>query len=1295
MVVVLIGGGVLSSFGLDVKSTSAQVAGFSECDDGIDNDGDSFIDYPRDMDCFDFYGSEEAPVSVPPQSVVSPRVNDVSSGIYTYRIPGTYNVVVPDGMNQARVKTWGAGGGGGSGIKTKNQHTSGFGGGGGGYAESVVVVTPGSTITVVVGRGGMAGEGGGRSEASALNIVLAGAGGGGGGLSFATNGLSGYGLGDVRGGLGGGLGGEWIQSVPSRGGDFFGPLPTEQTRKSLPLKIIAFITQAKQLFADAFQPVGGGGGSGYVGSSTSGAPGGSYSTVGGNPYASSGGAGANGGAGGERGRTGRDGGGHCGQYCSNAKDGNFPGGGGGGSDTGVGGFGADGQVSLEFIAGPVTPPPQNTAPVASLTCPASLRTGEAGSFVGRGTDADAGDTLSYTFNWGGGATDTVSGNSSGTDVTRTKSWPTAGTYTVQFSVTDSAGLSSATNGSCVVTVTTGTPLPLVTIDAQPRTVPTGGATVLAWSATDAQSCNAYSVPATTWTGAKATSGNNFPVVINQQTSFWLSCTGPGGVGTNYVTVFTTAPTYQCSDSIDNDGDGTIDYPADSGCTGPTDDDENLAPTASITGSTALTVGQIGTWNFSVADADANLLRWRFRAGTNPGAGWTTIFGSSRSGTYSQIFASPGTYTWIVDVEDTYGRTGVASLNVVVVNGSACPSGTLWNPVTSRCENIVPADVCPNIAGTQSSVPVGMTIDASGNCVASGGPATGGDMCPNITGVQSSVPTGMVVDASGNCVTAPVTTPVCPASYSDVTVTGVAGTGSVWGSGPYTDDSNVSRAAVHQGLISVGQTATISRTPAGYVSNYVGSTRNGVTTSSYGAYCGMTLSLVTVPPVVPTDLCPNIAGTQSSVPVGMTIDASGNCVASGPSLTPTLDFTADNYSVFFGLGTTLRWSSTNVTSCTASGNWSGSKTTSGSESTGGLWSDKTYTLMCTGPNGSVSKTIVINVGLAEACRDGNDNDGDGLIDYPADPGCTSPTDTDETDTPSVGNLPPVVNLSASPTLVYSGTGVYLVWNSTNATACTASSNPNVWSGSKALSSTENVYGLTQQTTFTLTCTGPGGSGSDSVTIYINPNPTPQCLDGLDNDGDSLIDWGTDPGCDSALDDDETDGGGGTGGGTTGGGGGGGGSGGGGGGGSGGGPVSTGMTLGGDTFVPVQFLGAMGSESGTAQLSVNPVGSFSSDVSVRVVSIVSRTTGLPVPVGTQVTYSFAGNPFVASPVELMRLNVSGQYINTSGSVGLPVKVKFSQQISEAYIVRFEASGGGITDTHDLVVDPSGVSPDFREI
>ena len=37
--------------------------------------------------------------------------------------------------------------------------------------------------------------------------------------------------------------------------------------------------------------------------------------------------------------------------------------------------------------------------------------------------------------------------------------------------------------------------------------------------------------------------------------------------------------------------------------------------------------------------------------------------------------------------------------------------------------------------------------------------------------------------------------------------------------------------------------------------------------------------------------------------------------------------------------------------------------------------------------------------ATACSDGADNDGDGRVDYPADPGCSSSTDTDETDLPA--------------------------------------------------------------------------------------------------------------------------------------------------------------------------------------------------------------------------------------------------------------------------------------------------------
>jgi hypothetical protein len=44
--------------------------------------------------------------------------------------------------------------------------------------------------------------------------------------------------------------------------------------------------------------------------------------------------------------------------------------------------------------------------------------------------------------------------------------------------------------------------------------------------------------------------------------------------------------------------------------------------------------------------------------------------------------------------------------------------------------------------------------------------------------------------------------------------------------------------------------------------------------------------------------------------------------------------------------------------------------------------------------------------AFACNDGIDNDGDGKTDYPNDPGCTSPTDNDETDTCPSGPTCPV-------------------------------------------------------------------------------------------------------------------------------------------------------------------------------------------------------------------------------------------------------------------------------------------------
>ena len=68
----------------------------------------------------------------------------------------------------------------------------------------------------------------------------------------------------------------------------------------------------------------------------------------------------------------------------------------------------------------------------------------------------------------------------------------------------------------------------------------------------------------------------------------------------------------------------------------------------------------------------------------------------------------------------------------------------------------------------------------------------------------------------------------------VSVTGEAG-GRVWGSGVYTGDSSMNAAAVHAGVVSVGQTKTvrIARLPG--QASYQGSSRNGVTTLDYGPW----------------------------------------------------------------------------------------------------------------------------------------------------------------------------------------------------------------------------------------------------------------------------------------------------------------------------------------------------------------------------------------------------------------------------------------------------------------------------
>jgi hypothetical protein len=80
----------------------------------------------------------------------------------------------------------------------------------------------------------------------------------------------------------------------------------------------------------------------------------------------------------------------------------------------------------------------------------------------------------------------------------------------------------------------------------------------------------------------------------------------------------------------------------------------------------------------------------------------------------------------------------------------------------------------------------------------------------------------------------------------------------------------------------------------------------------------------------------------------------------PPPAPTVSLSASPTSVASGGTSTLSWSSTNATGCTASGAWSGAKAVSGSEQTAALSATSTFTLSCTGAGGTASQSKTVTV-----------------------------------------------------------------------------------------------------------------------------------------------------------------------------------------------------------------------------------------------------------------------------------------------------------------------------------------------
>lgn len=77
----------------------------------------------------------------------------------------------------------------------------------------------------------------------------------------------------------------------------------------------------------------------------------------------------------------------------------------------------------------------------------------------------------------------------------------------------------------------------------------------------------------------------------------------------------------------------------------------------------------------------------------------------------------------------------------------------------------------------------------------------------------------------------------------------------------------------------------------------------------------------------------------------------------PVSSPIITLTADQNPVAENTSTTLRWASSNATSCTLDG---AAIATSGNTGTGSLATNKTFTTQCTGPGGASTKSLTVTV-----------------------------------------------------------------------------------------------------------------------------------------------------------------------------------------------------------------------------------------------------------------------------------------------------------------------------------------------
>ena len=164
-------------------------------------------------------------------------------------------------------------------------------------------------------------------------------------------------------------------------------------------------------------------------------------------------------------------------------------------------------------------------------------------------------------------------------------------------------------------------------------------------------------------------------------------------------------------------------------------------------------------------------------------------------------------------------------------------------------------------------------------------------------------------------------------------------------------------------------------------------------------------------------------------------------APAPSPAPVVQLTLSASQVATNQASTLTWSSTDATSCAASGAWVGTKGLAGSFTvTSATTGTYTYNISCTGTGGTGSASAALVV---------------------------VPT--------------PAIKIAVSPSQVLMDQPSTLTWSTTNASSCTASG---AWAGAQATSGSLMVTkAVAENYTYGISCTGAGGATSASAVLSV--------------------------------------------------------------------------------------------------------------------------------------------------------------------------------------------------------------------